>query len=180
MFETAQKMGISVIRVWAFNDGETWNALQPRMGHVDERVLMWAPLPVACLRQLSVLIASCCQVRSCSMHHAAHIIPICEMLFCGRNTSCMHSCHVGSERDDGCETTCPPKRRDGLDWVVNEARKHGLRLIMVLTDSQGDYGGMAQYVRWAGPLTENVRDFYTSKRIRVSFPASVDVVAHGV
>lgn len=40
MFETAQKLGISVIRVWAFNDGETWNALQPRMGHVDERVLM--------------------------------------------------------------------------------------------------------------------------------------------
>ena len=38
---------------------------------------------------------------------------------------------------------------------------------MVLTDSQGDYGGMAQYVRWAGPLTETVRDFYASKRIRV-------------
>lgn len=41
---------------------------------------------------------------------------------------------------------------------------------MVLTDSQGDYGGMAQYVRWAGPLTETVRDFYASKRIRVSVP----------
>lgn len=39
---------------------------------------------------------------------------------------------------------------------------------MVLTDSQGDYGGMAQYVRWAGPLTETVRDFYANKRIRVS------------
>lgn len=55
---------------------------------------------------------------------------------------------------------------------MNQAREHGIRLIMVLTDSQGDYGGMAQYVRWAGPLTENVRDFYTSKRIRVSFATS--------
>ena len=60
--------------------------------------------------------------------------------------------------------------RDGLDWVVNEAREFGIRIIMVLTDSQGDYGGMAQYVRWAGPLTETVRDFYASKRIRVSVP----------
>ena len=39
VFETAQKLGITVIRVWAFNDGDTWNALQPRMGHIDERVL---------------------------------------------------------------------------------------------------------------------------------------------
>jgi len=39
VFETAQTMGITVMRVWAFNDGDTWNALQPRMGHVDERVL---------------------------------------------------------------------------------------------------------------------------------------------
>jgi endo-1,4-beta-mannosidase len=52
--------------------------------------------------------------------------------------------------------------------VVNEAREFNIRLIMVLTDSQGDYGGMAQYVRWAGPITETVRDFYASKRIRVS------------
>ena len=39
VFETAQKLGITVVRVWAFNDGDTWNALQPRMGHIDERVL---------------------------------------------------------------------------------------------------------------------------------------------
>ena len=67
----------------------------------------------------------------------------------------------------GCTIT---PSRDGLDWVVNEAREFGIRIIMVLTDSQGDYGGMAQYVRWAGPLTETVRDFYASKRIRVSLP----------
>ena len=39
VFETAQKLGITVVRVWSFNDGDTWNTLQPRMGHIDERVL---------------------------------------------------------------------------------------------------------------------------------------------
>ena len=94
---------------------------------------------------------------------------------------------------------------EGLDWVVNEAREFGIRLILTLTDSQvrlgiteqqrvhlhvgdcsldfaavttacnvcavlrhqGDYGGMAQYVKWAAPLTETIRDFYASKTIRV-------------
>jgi len=51
--------------------------------------------------------------------------------------------------------------------VVNEAREFGIRLILTLTDSQGDYGGMAQYVRWTGPLTETIRDFYTNKKLRV-------------
>ncbi len=51
--------------------------------------------------------------------------------------------------------------------MVNEAREFGIRLILTLTDSQGDYGGMAQYVRWTGPLTETIRDFYTNKKIRV-------------
>jgi hypothetical protein len=69
-----------------------------------------------------------------------------------------------------CQGSTITASRDGLDWVVNEAREFGIRIIMVLTDSQGDYGGMAQYVRWAGPLTETVRDFYASKRIRVSLP----------
>ncbi len=56
---------------------------------------------------------------------------------------------------------------DGLDWVVNEAREAGVRLIMTLTDSQGDYGGMARYVRWAAPMAEHICDFYSNKRIRV-------------
>lgn len=50
VFETAQKMGITVMRVWAFNDGDTWNALQPRMGHVDERVLKCVIIKFAAFR----------------------------------------------------------------------------------------------------------------------------------
>lgn len=39
VFETAEKMGLKVVRIWAFSDGDTWNALQPSIGHLDERVL---------------------------------------------------------------------------------------------------------------------------------------------
>ena len=39
VFETAEKMGLKVVRVWAFSDGDTWNALQPRIGRIDEHVL---------------------------------------------------------------------------------------------------------------------------------------------
>ena len=46
VFETAEKMGLKVVRLWAFNDGDTWNALQPRIGHLDEHVLRCALCPL--------------------------------------------------------------------------------------------------------------------------------------
>ncbi|KAL3627398.1 hypothetical protein CASFOL_028761 [Castilleja foliolosa] len=36
-----------------------------------------------------------------------------------------------------------------LDYVVVEARKHGIRLILSLVNNLDAYGGKAQYVRWA-------------------------------
>lgn len=46
----------------------------------------------------------------------------------------------------------------GLDWVVAEAGRRGLKLMMTLTNYWEDYGGFPQYVRcvvgrlcyWAG------------------------------
>ena len=35
----AQSLGLTVVRTWAFNDGNQWNAMQPSMGVLDERVL---------------------------------------------------------------------------------------------------------------------------------------------
>ncbi len=37
----------------------------------------------------------------------------------------------------------------GLDWLVAECCKRGLRLLLVLTNYWPDYGGMQQYVRYA-------------------------------
>ena len=38
--QEAQKLGLQVLRVYAFSDGLTWNALQPLPGLLDQRVLM--------------------------------------------------------------------------------------------------------------------------------------------
>ena len=58
-------------------------------------------------------------------------------------------------------------RSEGLDWVINEARESGIRLILTLTDSNGDYGGMFEYVRAVLGEQGSITDFYTSKTIRV-------------
>jgi mannan endo-1,4-beta-mannosidase len=40
LLDTAADAGLNTLRTWAFNDGEDqWNALQPRPGVHDERVL---------------------------------------------------------------------------------------------------------------------------------------------
>lgn len=54
---------------------------------------------------------------------------------------------------------------EGLDWVVNEARSYGIRLILTLTNGDEGYGGMQQYVDWFEGA--NVTDFYTNLKIKV-------------
>ncbi|CAI9755094.1 unnamed protein product [Fraxinus pennsylvanica] len=44
----------------------------------------------------------------------------------------------------------------GLDYVVYEARKHGIRLILSLVNSLNAFGGKAQYLRWAEEAGENI------------------------
>lgn len=35
----ASELGLTVLRTWAFADGPQWNAIQPSLGVLDERVL---------------------------------------------------------------------------------------------------------------------------------------------
>ncbi|HEU5469096.1 MAG TPA: cellulase family glycosylhydrolase [Actinophytocola sp.] len=51
-----------------------------------------------------------------------------------------------------------------LDYVLASARAHGIRLIIPLTNNWNDFGGMDQYVRWAGGAFHD--DFYTNPVIR--------------
>jgi mannan endo-1,4-beta-mannosidase len=51
-----------------------------------------------------------------------------------------------------------------LDYVLASARTHGIRLIIPLTNNWNDFGGMDQYVRWAGGSFHD--DFYTNPVIR--------------
>jgi mannan endo-1,4-beta-mannosidase len=51
-----------------------------------------------------------------------------------------------------------------LDYVLYRARQAGIKLIIPFTNNWGDFGGMDQYVRWAGKAYHD--DFYTDAQIR--------------
>ncbi|XP_076946666.1 mannan endo-1,4-beta-mannosidase 5-like [Bidens hawaiensis] len=53
----------------------------------------------------------------------------------------------------------------GLDFVVAEARKYGIRLILSFVNNYKDFGGRSQYVGWArnsGVQISSDDDFYTN------------------
>ncbi len=54
-----------------------------------------------------------------------------------------------------------------LDYVVAQAGARGLKLVLPLTNNWSDFGGMDQYVRWAGGTYHS--DFYTNPKIRQWF-----------
>lgn len=47
----ATQLGLTVLRTWAFADGAQWNAIQPSLGVLDERVLS-----EVCTKQLHLII----------------------------------------------------------------------------------------------------------------------------
>lgn len=51
-----------------------------------------------------------------------------------------------------------------LDYVLHAARRAGLKVIIPLTNNWKDFGGMDQYVRWAGGRYHD--DFYSNATIR--------------
>ncbi|KAI4331758.1 hypothetical protein L6164_016715 [Bauhinia variegata] len=56
-----------------------------------------------------------------------------------------------------------------LDFVVAEARKYRVRLILSLANNYNDFGGRPQYVQWAksaGVPVKNDDDFYTNPIIK--------------
>ncbi|PWA45125.1 mannan endo-1,4-beta-mannosidase 1 [Artemisia annua] len=58
---------------------------------------------------------------------------------------------------------------EGLDFVVAEARKYGLRLILSFVNNYKDFGGRPQYVEWArssGVQVSNDDDFYTNPIVK--------------
>jgi mannan endo-1,4-beta-mannosidase len=54
-----------------------------------------------------------------------------------------------------------------MDFVISEAGKRGLHLIITLVNNWDDYGGMDQYVAWAGLTGHDV--FYTDAGIKQTF-----------
>lgn len=54
-----------------------------------------------------------------------------------------------------------------LDFLLHHSRRLGLKLILVLTNSWRDFGGMDQYLAWYG-LAEH-QDFFTDVRVRNAY-----------
>ncbi|XXG60621.1 hypothetical protein AAC387_Pa04g2480 [Persea americana] len=56
-----------------------------------------------------------------------------------------------------------------LDFVIYQARKLGIRLILSLVNNWDDYGGRKQYVKWAqdaGVQVNNTDDFFTNSVLK--------------
>jgi endo-1,4-beta-mannosidase len=67
----------------------------------------------------------------------------------------------------------------GLDFVISEARKYGVRLILALTNNYQDYGGRPQYVKWArsaGVAVNGDDDFYTNAVVKGYYKNHVKVI----
>ena len=66
----------------------------------------------------------------------------------------------------------------GLDFVVSEARKYAVKLILSLSNNYKDYGGKAQYVEWArsgGVPVSGEDDFYTNAVVKGYYKSHVKV-----
>ncbi|KAF2305448.1 hypothetical protein GH714_005410 [Hevea brasiliensis] len=65
----------------------------------------------------------------------------------------------------------------GLDFVIVEARKHGIRLILSLVNNLNAFGGKDQYVRWAQEAGINVSSsddsFFSNPTIKDYYKAYV-------
>ncbi|CAN4114663.1 unnamed protein product [Withania somnifera] len=65
----------------------------------------------------------------------------------------------------------------GLDYVIVEARKHNIRLILSLVNNLKAYGGTAQYMRWAQEAGTNMsssRDaFFTNPTVKAYYKSFV-------
>ncbi|KAL9688949.1 hypothetical protein QQ045_033376 [Rhodiola kirilowii] len=67
----------------------------------------------------------------------------------------------------------------GLDFVVAEASKYGIRLVMSLVNNYNDYGGRKQYVDWARSRGVNISsedDFYSNEVVKQFYKNHIKTV----
>ncbi|KAL3638610.1 Mannan endo-1,4-beta-mannosidase 2 [Castilleja foliolosa] len=68
----------------------------------------------------------------------------------------------------------------GLDFVVSEARKYGIRLILSFVNNYNDFGGRPQYAKWArnaGVPINGDDDFYTHPVVKGYYRNHIKKVA---
>lgn len=60
-----------------------------------------------------------------------------------------------------------------LDRVLAAARAAGVRLIVSLANNWSDYGGVPEYLRWAGVAEDDPAAFYSDERVRALYREGV-------
>ncbi|KAL0463377.1 UNVERIFIED_CONTAM: putative mannan endo-1,4-beta-mannosidase 9 [Sesamum latifolium] len=71
----------------------------------------------------------------------------------------------------------------GLDFVVSEAKKHGIYLILSLVNNWEGFGGKKQYVQWArerGQYLNNEDEFFTNPIVKDYYKNHIKVVLNRV
>ncbi|CAO2839136.1 unnamed protein product [Amaranthus hypochondriacus] len=71
----------------------------------------------------------------------------------------------------------------GLDFVVSEAKKYNIRLILSLVNNWNDYGGKAQYVKWGKDSGSNVSsddDFFSDPLLKIYYKNHIKMVLNRV
>ncbi|KAJ3700248.1 hypothetical protein LUZ61_003953 [Rhynchospora tenuis] len=67
----------------------------------------------------------------------------------------------------------------GLDFVISEAKKHGIYLILSLVNNWEDFGGKKQYVQWArdkGHYLNSDDDFFTDEVVKQYYKNHIKAV----
>lgn len=67
----------------------------------------------------------------------------------------------------------------GLDFVVSEAGKYGVKLILSLVNNYDSFGGKKQYVDWArnqGQYISSDDDFFSNSLVKQYYKNHVKVI----
>lgn len=67
-----------------------------------------------------------------------------------------------------------------LDYILHIANQNDIRVIMPLTNYWNDYGGMRQYVSWAGDSSPSAEEFYTNSTAKTYFRNYISYLANRV
>ena len=73
-------------------------------------------------------------------------------------------------------------RLQGLDFVLSEARKHGIKMILSLVNSYDSFGGRKQYVQWAREQGQSIGsddEFFTNPVVKGFYKNHIKVKKKG-
>ena len=120
VMDDAQTAGLTVVRTWAFNDGPEWNALQPAPGP-------WSttPLVVTALEKRNATLWLNLTVNIFG-NAGAFVATLCVLFIAGQFDERVFV---------------------GLDFVLAEAARRELKVLLALTNYWTPFGGMTQYVK---------------------------------